>query len=114
MSNQSSYATDEECQELREQLIASGRIKPISEQPESDVRSKDVFLPKKRIVKRTNASQIPEEGSYEPRPIQTQEECERRRMAYLYMLQSLLRTRIEMGLDTDDRPQQRAKKRKQK
>lgn len=111
MSNQPSYATDEECRELREQLIASGRIKPAPEQPESDAQPTDVLLPEKNTRHRTNVSQIPEEGSYEVRPIRTHMEYVRRRQAYLYMLQSLLRTRVELGLETDDRPRP---KRKQK
>lgn len=104
MSNQPSYATDEECRELREQLIAAGYIRPASAMPQSDGASKDICLPEYRPEKRTNSAQIPEEGSYEVRPILTNEEYEKRRMAYLYMLQSILRTRNELERGSRKRP----------
>jgi hypothetical protein len=97
MSNQPSYATDEECQELRNQLIKSGRIRPASSDAVFTPRPTDVLLPEAHRPKRTNASEIPEEGSYDVRPIRTQVEYDRRRLTYLYMLQSVLRTREQMS-----------------
>ena len=97
MSNQPSYATDEECQELRNQLIKSGRIRPAAGDAVSAPAPTDVLLPKVQRPKRTNASEIPEEGSYDVRPIRTQAEYDRRRLTYLYMLQSVLRTREQMS-----------------
>lgn len=109
--NDKPYASDEECQDMRDQLIGAGKIVP--KRDGTDDRGKvrngaDIELPKRR--RRINVADIPEEGTYEVRPIRTDAEYARRKKNYLAMLQSVLRARKELKLEFEDQPSKRKRK----
>jgi hypothetical protein len=89
--NEKPYASDEECQEMRDSLILSGRIVP-AERVRQAPSERDIKLPVRN--RRINIADIPEEGIFKVRPISSPEEYERRRMSYLALLQCVLRSRI--------------------
>lgn len=96
------FATDEECAELRARFMRAGKIVP--EKPNAKAatvacQERD-FAPMPPVGRR-NVANIPEEGSYRPRKIQTEAEYERRKRNYFIMLQSVLRTREELRLEFD-------------
>jgi len=111
--NDKPYASDEECLEMRNQLIGAGKIVP--KQPDSgeagreSAESADVGTPHSR--RRINVNDIPEEGTYEVRPITSDAEYERRKRNYFIMLQSVLRAREELKLEFDDQPPKRKRRR---
>ena len=88
------FATDEECAQMRAGLIACGRIVPAGNA--NAASSEIAYVPEKR---RVNVNTIPDEGTYKVRKIGSDAEYERRRRNYLIMLQSVLRTRRELGLE---------------
>lgn len=96
------FATDEECAELRARFVRAGKIVP--EKPNAKAaapgRQERDFIPMPPAGRR-NVANIPEEGSYRPRKIQTESEYERRKRNYFIMLQSILRTREELRLEFD-------------
>lgn len=79
------FATDTECKELRQKLINSGNIVPV-----------------KSKARRINIYNIPEEGVYKFKRIRTDEEYNKRRDNYFTMLQSILKSRIELGVEFTD------------
>lgn len=96
------FATDEECSELRQRLIRAGKIAPTrhgaEEVAEVTSYAKEDFVPIPS-TRRRNIADIPEEGTYRPRRIQSEEEYERRKRNYFIMLQSVLRSREELRLE---------------
>lgn len=111
--NDKPYASDEECLEMRNQLIGAGRIVP--KQPDSGEAERKSAenadagaMPARR---RINVNDIPEEGTYEVRPIMSDAEYERRKRNYFIMLQSVLRAREELKLEFEDQPPRRKRKR---
>lgn len=84
-NNNLPFATDTECKEIRQKLINSGNI-----------------IPNKQKVRRVNIYNIPEEGVYRFRRIKTDEEYNKRRENYFIMLQSILKSRIELGVEFTD------------
>lgn len=90
------FATDEECKQLRQKLILAGKIVPAKRVAERTTKEHHVPAPKRR-----NAYEIPEEGIYRVRRIRNDEEYEKRKNNYFIMLQSILRSRIELDLEFD-------------
>jgi hypothetical protein len=98
------FATDEECAELRQRLIRAGKIvpaKPDAEDVTIPSCAKEDFVPIPS-TRRRNIADIPEEGVYKLRRIQSDEEYERRKRNYFIMLQSVLRSREELRLEFGD------------
>ncbi len=95
------FASDDECMEIRKHLIEIGRIVPITK----DVTSKRQIeqLETVQSGRRRNASEIPDEGTYRVRRIRSDKEYIIRKRNYLIMLQSILRSREELGLQFEER-----------
>ncbi len=94
------FATDEECDQLRIRLIRAGKIVPAHRVPaKTPARAASPDASPEPRPKRRNASEIPEEGTYRVRRITSDEEYERRKRNYFTMLQSILRARVELGLE---------------
>lgn len=113
------FATDNECQERRNFLITCGYIKPanrseLSSKGEINVVSTKRFAHKKRselislgIIDQSLCKLIPEigdfpsnreEGEYKVKPIITEEQYQRRKMAYFRMIQEILFSRRDLNL----------------
>jgi len=92
------YATDEECAELRRHLIDSGSIVPSDCSEEQE--DKGIFpAPERNPNRRANILRIPDEGVWECFPIESDQEYQRRRQCYMHILQSVLLTRRELGVE---------------
>lgn len=94
------FATDEECEQFRARLIRAGKIIP-ARRAFTATAAKTPIMDGNSLPppKRRNAADIPEEGVYKVRRIKSDEEYERRKHNYLIMLQSILKSRIELGLE---------------
>ena len=96
------FATDEECAELRQRFICAGKIVPAKPDAKEVVAAApcagEDFAPIPS-TRRRNIADIPEEGVYRCRRIQSDEEYERRKRNYFIMLQSVLRSREELRLE---------------
>jgi len=95
------FASDDECVEIRKHLIEIGRITPTVKDITPAKRTEE--LETIRSMRRRNASEIPDEGTYRVRRIRSDSEYTIRKRNYLVMLQSVLRSREELGLQFDDR-----------
>ena len=94
------FATDEECTELRHSLVRAGKITPAKKcNPKVQIHTDELVEQPKR---RRNIADIPEEGYYKCRKIQSDTEYERRKRSYFEILQSVLRSRIELQLEFED------------
>jgi hypothetical protein len=103
------YASDEECRNMRDQLISAGRVVPKSADSEAANASASLDVEAPSARRRVNVSDIPDEGVYVVRPITSDEEYDRRKRNYMIMLQSILRARKELKLEFED--QKKPKKR---
>lgn len=101
------FATDEECGQLRQRLVRAGKIIPAERSVSADRSARRIPVhgsePPAPPRRRRNVADIPEEGVYRVRRIASDEEYERRKGSYLTMLQSILRSRIELGLEFGER-----------
>lgn len=97
MTKNLTFATDAECAERRQHLIAIGIINPGS--GKAPTKNSGTFEPAPRKERRININDIPEDGSYRCRPIRNDDQYERRRQNYLHMLQSVLRARRDLKLE---------------
>jgi len=98
------FATDEECAELRLRLIRADKIVPAVTSSDSilvTTETSEDFAPM-MSTRRRNIADIPEEGTYRSRKIQSDEEYERRKRNYFIILQSVLRSREELKLEFGD------------
>ena len=112
------FLTDEESSLIREQLIDAGILTPAKEH-ELSVKKNDMvfstsgktkllrqkliddgFISEDRIELMPKVkSKATEEGVYFPKPIKTEEDYERKRAVYLYMVQDILIARRELKLE---------------
>jgi hypothetical protein len=112
------FLTDEESNIIREQLIEAGILTPATDdelikrknevvfsttQKSKALRQKlidDGFISEDRVKLMPRAKgKTAEEGIYQPKSIKTEEDYERKRAMYLYMVQDILIARRELNLD---------------
>jgi len=97
------FATDEECEQLRQRLVRAGKIVPAKRVVTATATIKQIAddsdLEFGSPRRRRNAADVPEEGVYRIRKITSDKEYESRKRSYFEMLQSVLRSRIELDLE---------------
>ena len=77
------FATDEECIDIRNNFIKKGIIKPVTN-------------------KTLNINNIPDEGVYTHKEINNDDEYNKRKRNYFIILQSVLKSRIELDLEFEE------------
>lgn len=112
-------ATDKECEAYRETLIATGIIKPAPRSELIEKKDGTIILSTRRdsrarrerlieggvldptlcqLVTNPNPHTPKGEGEYSPKPIESEEEYDRRKRAYFRVMQEILRSRKDLRL----------------
>ena len=100
MKKELDIATDEECVERRNELIRAGIIKPNSKNSlRKNLINKGIIEPNPSYpLFKSNKTECPDEGEYSVKPIENEEEYNRKKDMYLWMVHDILRTRKKLKL----------------
>lgn len=100
MDNELPIATDKECEDRRKLLISAGIIKTGNNKSlREELISKGIIDPNPSYISvKNNYNNSSDEGEYIVKPIKTDEEYDRRKSLYLWMVHDILKARKELKL----------------